>query len=137
MNQRAEVLPLNPAMTAVKAIHALLESAGSKGSTAQDLANTAQIPVGTISARLTLLGADETVHVLNPGRRPRIYCLAKFGGHAWVPHVERKPKEGEAIIAPVAEVRVVVSVGKERKSLTYEEAKSLYAQLKPVFLGKA
>lgn len=131
MKAKAEVVPMNPAVTAVGAIMSLLESAGSNGATAQELSNTAQMPVGTISARLTLLGAETKVHVLNLGSRPRRYCLARFGGQVWVPH--RPPAEGSEVVAPVAEVRVVVSVGKERKSLTYEEARSLYTQLKPVF----
>lgn len=121
--------PANPPLNGRNIILALLESAGKTGATAQEIAKAGNVPEGTISSALTTLAYQGEIHCLNLGKKPRRYVLPRHGGQAFSPAARGK-KDASAL---GAELRIVVSIGSERKSLTFAEARMLFASLEKIF----
>lgn len=130
--------PQNPVLSAREIILTLLQSAKEAGATAKELAAAGHIPIGTASSSLTTLAYSGDVGCLNIGEKPRRYALLKHGGVKWDPKQEAHShlngaSRQRSMPAGAAEIRVVVSVGSDRKSMNYDEAKALYRQLEPLF----
>jgi hypothetical protein len=103
----------------------ILALAGVKGhgATLGEIVAATGLPSGTASSRLYNLCQHRSVHIL-PGPQPRKYVLASEGGEPVT------QKENGKLTSTI---RLVVDIGETRKSISMQEAKDLYRELKELF----